>query len=84
LRNPQRFHAVAPDAVAPDAVVYPERQFVAVGVIGQSVELERTTVADGWPARRVRESVYELGGAAVYLEWPAGFCRRRTGFRIGE
>ena len=79
LRNPQCL-----DAVAPDAVVYAERQFVAVGVVGQSIELERTTVAGGWPAGFVRESVYRLGWATVHLEWPAGFCRRRTGFRIGK
>ena len=79
LRHPQCF-----DAVAPDAVVYPERQFVAVGVVGQSIEFERTTVADGWPAGLVRESVYGLGGAAVHLEWPAGIVRRCTGFFLRE
>ncbi len=45
LRDPQRF-----DAVAADALVHAERQFVAIGVVGQSVELERTAVANGWPA----------------------------------
>jgi hypothetical protein len=45
LRDPQRF-----DAVAADALVHAERQFVAVGVVWQSVELERTAVANGWPA----------------------------------
>jgi transcriptional antiterminator Rof (Rho-off) len=49
LRDPQRL-----DAVAPDAVVNAERQFVAVGVVGQSIELERATVAHGWPAGLVR------------------------------
>jgi hypothetical protein len=49
LRDSQRL-----DAVAPDAVVNAERQFVAVGVVGQSIELERATVAHGWPAGLVR------------------------------
>ena len=49
LRDPQRF-----DAVAPDAVVHTERQFVAVGVVGQPIEFERATVAHGWPAGLVR------------------------------
>ena len=45
LRDPQRL-----DAVAADAVVHAERQFVAVGVVGQPFELERATVAHGRPA----------------------------------
>jgi hypothetical protein len=48
LHDPQRL-----DAVAADAVVYAERQFVAVGVVGQSIELERSAVARGWPAKFV-------------------------------
>ena len=49
LRDPQRL-----DAVAADAVVHAERQFVAVGVVGQPFELGRTAVADGRPAGFVR------------------------------
>jgi hypothetical protein len=49
LRDPQRL-----DAVAADAVVDAERQFVAVGVVGQSIELERSAIAHGWPAGLVR------------------------------
>jgi hypothetical protein len=49
VRDPQRL-----DAVAADAIVYAERQFVAVGVVGQSVELEWATFAHGWPVGLVR------------------------------
>jgi len=38
------------DAVAPDAVVDPERQLIAVGVVRQPIEFQRTTITDGWPA----------------------------------
>jgi hypothetical protein len=63
LRNPQRF-----DAVAPDAVAYTERQFVAVG----------------WPAELVREPVYRLSWATVHFEWPDRIVRRCIGFFIYE
>jgi hypothetical protein len=63
LRNPQCF-----DAVAPDAVAYTERQFVAVG----------------WSAELVREPVYRLSWATVHFEWPARIGRRCIGFFIYE
>ena len=50
LRDPQRFVAVTPDAV-----VHAEREFVAVGIIGQPVcRLGSTTVHLEWPAGIVR------------------------------
>jgi len=79
LRNPQCF-----DAVAPDAVVYAERQFVADGIVGQSIELERTTVADGWPAELVGQLVCRLRRTAVHLGRAAGVVRRCTGLFINE
>jgi len=79
LRDPQRLHAVAADAGA-----HAERQFVAVGVVGQSVEPERATVAHGRPAGLVREPVHRLKWAAIHLERSAGVVRRRAGFSVGE
>lgn len=49
LRDAQRF-----DAVAADAVIHAERQFVAVRVVGQPVQFEWATVAHGRTAGLVR------------------------------
>ncbi len=70
--------------VAADAAGHAERQLVAVGVVGQSIEFERTTVAVGRPAGLIGRPAGRLRGAAIHLERTAWIRRRCAGFAGAE